>query len=56
MQKHTHTERHGINLMPWQIEAAEELQQSCILVATMNGNEMMSVSLHVASSPPQCNP
>ena len=56
MQGHTHTERNGINLMPWQIEAADELEQACILVATMNGNEMVSVSLHVASSPPAPNP
>ena len=48
MQERTHTTREDINLMPWQIEAGDALQQPCILVATMNGNEMLSVSLHVA--------
>jgi hypothetical protein len=52
MQRHTHTERQGVNLTPRQIEAADELEQAYILVATMNGNEMISVPLHVGSSPP----
>lgn len=48
MQERTHTIREDINLMPWHIEACDGLEQSCILVATMDGNEMLRVSLHVA--------
>jgi hypothetical protein len=51
MHEQTHTIRHGINLMPWQIEASEGLDQPCILVAVMNGNEMQSVSLHISPEP-----
>jgi hypothetical protein len=51
MQERTHTIRRGVNLMPWQIEAGDGLNQRCILVAVMNGNEMQSVSLHVAEQP-----
>ena len=51
MQERTHTIRRGINLMPWQIEPKDGLDQPCILVAVMNGNEMQSVSLHVAPQP-----
>lgn len=47
----THTIRHGINLMPWQIEASDGLSRPCILVAVMNGNEMQSVSLHISPEP-----
>ena len=54
MDERTYTERRDVNLMPWQIEAADGLTQACILVATMKGNEMLSVSLHVASNPPEC--
>ena len=53
MQGRTYTERRDINLMPWQIKPANELQQPCILVATMKGNEMLSISLHAASDPPE---
>ncbi len=51
MQEHTHTIRRGVNLMPWQIEPGDGLSKRCILVAVMNGNEMQSVSLHVAEQP-----
>jgi hypothetical protein len=52
MQRPTYTLREDINLLPWQIEAGDMLQQPCILIATMNGNEMLSISLHVAQQPP----
>lgn len=51
MREQTYTIRHGISLMPWQIEADETLSQPCILVAVMNGNEMQSVSLHISPKP-----
>ena len=53
MQQRTHTIRHGVNLMPWQILPGDGLEKPCILVAVMNGNEMQSVSLHVAEQPKQ---
>lgn len=51
MQEQTHTLRNGVNVMPWQIEAGDGLAKRCILVAVMNGNEMQSISLHVAEQP-----
>ena len=48
MPERTHTIRQGINLMPWKIDPDDGLNQTCILVAVMNGSEMQSVSLHVA--------
>ena len=50
MQAHTH--RDGINLMPWHIPAGDDgLLRDSILVATMDGNEMLTISLHVAAGP-----
>jgi hypothetical protein len=40
-----------INVMPWHIQASPEedgLTRDCVLVAVMNGNEMQTVSLHLA--------
>jgi hypothetical protein len=56
MQRHTHTERQGVNLTPRQIEAADELEQAYILVATMNGNEMISVPLQPVQVRPLPDP
>ena len=47
-QQPTYTVRHNVHVMPWQIEPSEDLNRACILLAVMNGNEMQSVSLHVA--------
>ena len=52
MQKKTHTLRNDLHFMPWQITASEGLKQPCILVATMRGNEIQTISLHVAGPPP----
>jgi hypothetical protein len=51
MQERTYTVRQDVHLMPWQIEPSEGLSKTCILVATMNGNEMQAISLHVADPP-----
>ena len=48
MQNKTHTMRNDLHFMPWQIPASEGLKQPCILVATMRGNEIQTISLHVA--------
>lgn len=53
MQKKTHTMRNDLHFMPWQIAASEGLKQPCILVATMRGNEIQTISLHVSGPPPQ---
>ncbi len=40
-----------IYVMPWHITAAPDedgLTKDCILVATMNGNEIQTISLHLA--------
>ena len=38
--------------MPWHIGAAEAgLLRDAILVATMQGEEMLAISLHVATEP-----
>jgi hypothetical protein len=53
MSQQTHTERADLNLMPWHIRAAEydNLTADCILVAVMDGNEIQTISLHVAEKP-----
>lgn len=48
MEQPTYTVRQNVTVMPWQIEPSEDLNRACILVAVMSGNEMQSVSLHVA--------
>ena len=51
MQDRTHTERSDDHLMPWHLEPSDDgLSKPCILVARMNGNEMLTISLHVADS------
>lgn len=48
----TYSQHDGFNLMPWHIKAGEDgLLRDSILVATMNGNEILTISLHVASVP-----
>lgn len=38
------------SIMPWVIEAADDgLTKDCVLVAKMNGGDMLSVSLYVAT-------
>jgi len=52
MSQPTHTVREDLHLMPWHFRAEDaELGKDCILVATMLGGEMQTVSLHVASLP-----
>ena len=46
------TQRDDRHFMPWLIPAIDdEPLKDCVLVATMHGNEMQSISLHVAFSP-----
>ena len=51
MQNKTYTLRNDLHFMPWQIAASDGLKQPCILVATMRGNEIQTISLHVAGPP-----
>lgn len=44
--------RNDLHFMPWQIAASDSLKQPCILVATMRGNEIQTISLHVSGPPP----
>ncbi len=42
----------SVDVMPWYITAGSDgLQKDAILVAVMDGNEMVSISLHVAHQP-----
>lgn len=51
------TERADYHLMPWHLQPSDDgLEKPCILVARMNGNEMLTISLHVADSPPREQP
>ena len=46
------TIRSDRHVMPWVIAAVnEQPMKDCVLVASMDGNEMLSISLHVASDP-----
>jgi hypothetical protein len=52
MDQPVHTEQEELYVMPWHFRAEDaENGKDCILVATMLGNEMLAVSLHVASLP-----
>ena len=45
------TLRSDRHLMPWLVKSVPHgPTKDCVLVATMDGNEMLSVSLHVAVS------
>lgn len=40
------------HMMPWLIPAVNDGPvKDCVLVASMQGNEMVSISLHVADAP-----
>ena len=57
MADRTHTERADHHLMPWHLQPGEDgLQKPCILVAKMHGNEILTISLHVADSAPTDQP
>lgn len=44
----TYTERNDAHIMPWRIGAGDDgILIDSMLVATMVGNEMLSISLHV---------
>ena len=52
MADRTQTERTDHHLMPWHLAPSDDgLEKPCILVARMNGNEILTISLHVADSP-----
>ena len=51
MQKKSYTLRDDVSLMPWHIPQTDGMEQPCVLVAVMDGNEMQSVSLHVLQQP-----
>ena len=47
----TYTSRDDINVMPWYIKAGPDgLKKDAILVATMDGNNMLTISLHSVRS------
>ncbi len=46
------TQRDDEHVMPWHIAAGDDgLLRDAILVATMDGEEMVKISLHVATTP-----
>ncbi len=46
------TQRDDQHVMPWHIAAGNDgLLRDAILVATMDGEEMLTISLHVATTP-----
>ena len=46
------TQRDDQHVMPWHIAPGDDgLLRDAILVATMNGQEMLTISLHVATTP-----
>ena len=46
------TQRDDQHVMPWHIAAGDDgLLRDAILVATMDGEEMLTISLHVATMP-----
>lgn len=48
------TQRDDPHFMPWHIPAGDDgLLRDAILVAKMDGEEMLTISLHVATSPTQ---
>ena len=52
MDQPEYTKRNDKHMMPWHIKAKDAgIGKDCILVATMLGDEMVAVSLHVASLP-----
>ena len=52
MEQPTTTSRDDLHSMPWHFRAEDaESSKDCILVATMIGNEMQAISLHVVSIP-----
>jgi hypothetical protein len=52
MEQHTFLERDELYVMPWHFRAEDaESGNDCILVATMLGDEMQTVSLHVVNLP-----
>ena len=40
-----------LDVVPWLVKANDEIHDDCILIAVMQGSEMVSVSLHVAVEP-----
>ena len=50
--RETSLREESVDVMPWYITAGPDgLQKDAILVAVMEGNEMVSISLHVAHQP-----
>ena len=46
------TVRSDRHVMPWLIPAVKHgPSKDCVLVASMEGNEMLTISLHVADAP-----
>ena len=57
MEDRTRSERSDHHLMPWHLEPSDDgLSKPCILVARMDGNEILTISLHVADSAPPEQP
>lgn len=56
MGERIHTERRDRHAMPWPIAPGDDgLAVPCILVAGMLGDEMLTVSLHVAAGARGCD-
>jgi hypothetical protein len=52
MDQPTYTEQEELQVMPWHFRAEDaEFGNDCILVATMIGDEMQTISLHVVNLP-----
>ena len=50
MHQPIYTERRDVHLLPWLVTAGSDgLKRDCFLIATMDGAEMVAVSLHVVA-------
>ena len=50
MSENTYTRQNDATLMTWQILPGDGLSKTCILIATMDGSEIQTISLHLATS------
>lgn len=52
MDQPTHAEQAEAYVMPWHFKAEDaEYGRDCVLIATMIGNEMQTISLHAGHLP-----
>ena len=56
MDQSTNVEGAGTYVMPWHFKAEDaEYGRDCVLIATMRGNEMQTISLHTGHLPDESN-